>query len=163
MIKYREILRLDVQEVSKRGIAASCKCSRNTITEVLEQAEKKGISWPLPEDLGDRELQKILFPEKHVKDERHLPDMDYVHKEMAKTGVTLSLLWHEYVIVCRNGNQIPYSYRQFCRVYTKFVTTTKATMRIKRKPAETLEVDWAGTSMSVRVLMLFHNVQKLTV
>lgn len=150
MIKYREILRLNSQQVSKRGIAASCKCSRNTITEVLEQAERKGISWPLSEDLGDKELQKLLFPEKHVKDERHLPDMDYVHKEMAKTGVTLSLLWHEYVIVCRNGNQIPYSYRQFCREYSKFVTATKATMRIKRKPAETLEVDWAGSTMSVR-------------
>ena len=48
MIKYREILRLDAQEVSKRGIAASCKCSRSTIKDVLEQAEKKGISWPLP-------------------------------------------------------------------------------------------------------------------
>lgn len=34
MIKYREILRLDAQEVSKRGIAASCKCSRNTIVNV---------------------------------------------------------------------------------------------------------------------------------
>ena len=36
MVKYREILRLDFQNVTKRGIASSCKCSRNTITEVLE-------------------------------------------------------------------------------------------------------------------------------
>lgn len=150
MIKYREILRLDAQQVSKRGIAASCRCSRNTINDVLEEAERKGIAWPLPEELGDRELQKLLFPEKHAKDERYLPDMDYVHKEMAKTGVTLSLLWHEYVLACRTRNQIPYSYRQFCREYTKFVTTTKATMRIKRKPAEILEVDWAGSTMNVR-------------
>jgi transposase len=150
MVKYREILRLDYQNVTKRGIASSCKCSRNTITEVLERAREKGISWPLPEEIGDRELQKILFPEKHAADERYLPDMDYVHKEMAKNGVTLSLLWHEYVLVCRNGNKIPYSYRQFCREYNKFATSTKATMRIKRKPAESLEVDWAGSTMEIR-------------
>lgn len=71
MIKYREILRLDSQQVSKRGIAASCRCSRNTINDVLEEAERKGISWPLPEELGDRELQKLLFPEKYTKDERY--------------------------------------------------------------------------------------------
>jgi transposase len=150
MVKYREILRLEYQNVTKRGIASSCKCSRNTINEVLEKAKEKGISWPLPEEIGDRELQKILFPEKHAADERYLPDMDYVHKEMAKNGVTLSLLWHEYVLVCRNENNIPYSYRQFCREYNKFATSTKATMRIKRKPAESLEVDWAGSTMEIR-------------
>jgi len=104
----------------------------------------------MPDEVGDKELQKILFPEKHATDERYLPDMNYVHKEMAKNGVTLSLLWHEYVLVCRNSNRIPYSYRQFCREYNKFATSTKATMRIKRKPAESLEVDWAGSTMEVR-------------
>lgn len=150
MVKYREILRLNSQEVTKRGIASSCRCSRNTITEVLEKAKEKGISWPLPEEMGDKELQKLLFPEKHATDERYLPDMDYVHREMAKNGVTLSLLWHEYVLVSRNGKTIPYSYRQFCRAYNQFAVSTKATMRIKRKPAESLEVDWAGSSMEVK-------------
>ncbi|MCP2033601.1 hypothetical protein L1279_000584 [Planomicrobium sp. HSC-17F08] len=91
MIKYREILRLDAQQVSKRGIAASCKCSRNTINDVLEEAEKKGISWPLPEGLGDKELQKLLFPEKHAKDERYLLDMDYCNRasKSAKPGSRL--------------------------------------------------------------------------
>lgn len=55
-----------------------------------------------------------------------------------------------YTLACRSSNQIPYSYRQFCQEYTKFVTTTKATMLIKRKPAEILEVDWASSTMGVR-------------
>jgi len=149
MVKYREILRLHSQGISKRSIASSCRCSRVTINEVLERAEQHGLSWPLPDDLDDTQIQKLMFPEKFISEERNLPDMDYIHKEMAKSGVTLSLLWSEYVYKCRSEGTIPYSYRQFCRAYSGFAMTNKATMRIRRKPGEILEVDWAGDPMRV--------------
>lgn len=34
-----------------------------------------------------------------------------IHKELAKSGVTLSLLWNEYCLSCRANQEIPYSYR----------------------------------------------------
>ncbi|MHB1407418.1 MAG: hypothetical protein ACYCV0_17735 [Desulfitobacteriaceae bacterium] len=40
-------------------------------------------------------------------------------------------------------------YSQFCRYYRKYANTTKATMRIKRKPGEILEIDWAGDTASI--------------
>ena len=142
MTKYREILRLNCQGVSGRGIAASCKCSRNTVKNVLERAEKQGISWPV--EMSDAELQDLLFPEKSIRSDRKMPDCEYIHKEMAKSGVTLSLLWHEYCETCRLSGEIPLMYSQFCRYYRKYANATKATMRIKRKPGEIMEVDWAG-------------------
>ena len=39
MTKYREILRLHSQGVSQRGIASSCRCSRNTVSKVLERGD----------------------------------------------------------------------------------------------------------------------------
>ncbi|MUV37161.1 putative transposase y4bL/y4kJ/y4tB [Lentibacillus sp. JNUCC-1] len=151
MIKYREILRLHAQEVSQRGIASSCAHSRNTISEVLKRAKKHGISWPLEQDMSDQELQELLYPEKSAESGfRRMPDVEHVHKELAKSGVTLSLLWDEYCISCRSNKEIPYSYRQFCRFYHKYATKTKATMRIKRKPGELLEVDWAGQKMYIK-------------
>lgn len=150
LIKYREILRLSAQELSNRGISSSCGCSRNTVADVLKKAEEIGIKWPLSEEVNDSELQNLMFPEKNKTDLRRLPDADYVHKEMAKSGVTLSLLWHEYTLECRERKEIPYSYRQFCRYYNRYVSTTKATMRIKRKPGELMEVDWAGQTMSIQ-------------
>lgn len=144
MIKYREILRLHSQGVSQRGIAAGCQCSRTTIRNVLEQAEKHEISWPFEKDMTDADLQELLFPEKSSKSNRKIPECEHIHKEMAKSGVTLSLLWHEYCEQCRLSGEIPLMYSQFCRYYRKYANTTKATMRIKRKPGEMLEVDWAG-------------------
>lgn len=150
MIKYREILRLHAQNLSNRGIASSCGCSKNTVGDVLKRAKEKGVAWPLEKDVDDTELQEMLFPEKRKSDSRRLPNFEHVHKEMAKSGVTLSLLWHEYVEECRQLREIPYSYRQYCRFYNKYATTTKATMRIKRKPGEIMEVDWAGQTATIK-------------
>jgi transposase len=150
VIKYREILRLHAQGLSKRSIESSCGCSRNTVGEVLKRAEELQVTWPFEREFTDAELQTIVFPEKNKSDLRKLPDCEYIHKEMAKSRVTLSLLWHEYVEGYRNRKEIPYSYRQFCRYYHNYATLSKATMRIKRKPAELMEVDWAGQTAFIK-------------
>jgi transposase len=149
MTPYREILRLTSQGMSKRGIATSCHCSRNTITAVLERAEQCNISWPLDSDQTDAKLHQLLFPEKCVSSSRKIPDCERIHKEMAKTGVTLTLLWNEYCEECHLSGEIPLMYSQFCRYYRRYASTTKATMRIKRKPGEIMDVDWAGKTASI--------------
>ena len=40
MTKYREILRLDGIGLNKTEIAASCGCSRNTVSSTLRRAEE---------------------------------------------------------------------------------------------------------------------------
>jgi transposase len=149
MTKYREILRLHSQGISKRGIASSCQCSRNTITAVLERGEQCGISWPLQKDMTDGDLQNLMFPEKSYSSNRKLPDCEHLYMELSKSGVTLSLLWNEYCEECRLSNEIPLMYSQFCRYYRKYANTTKATMHINRKPGEILEVDWAGNTAAI--------------
>src|SRR5699024_8721100 len=44
---------------------------------------------------------------------------------------------------------IPYSYRSFLRHYSKYADKYKATLRIRRKPGEIMEVDWAGSTAFV--------------
>jgi len=149
MTKYREILRLDSQGISQRGIAASCQCSRNTVATVLKRATECSISWPFQKDMSDGQLQDLMFPEKALSTSRKIPDCEYIHKEMAKSGVTLSLLWNEYCEGCRLNNEIPLMYSQFCRYYRKYANTTKATMHINRKPGEQMEVDWAGQTAQI--------------
>jgi transposase len=78
-----------------------------------------------------------------------MPDYDYVHKEMAKSGVTLSLLWVEYCDECRRSGEIPYQSTQFNKYYAEYALKTNATMRINRKPGDALEVDWAGDNFFV--------------
>lgn len=144
MSKYREILRLNSLGLSGRSIAASISCSRNTVSDVIHRAMAKGIKWPLPVDVEEKDLEKMLYPEKEITTNRRIPDMEEIHKEMRKQGVTLSLLWSEYCCNCKSNSEIPLGYTQFCYHYRKYAQTTKATMHINHKPGEQIEVDWAG-------------------
>ena len=114
MTKYREILRLHSLGISQRGIAASCSSSRKTIIKVLKRAKELNIAWPLPAETTDGELDKLFFPKSDNSSMRRHPDMEYIHREMSKSGVTLKLLWSEYMEECRLNHELPLMYSQFC-------------------------------------------------
>lgn len=149
MTNYREILRLHNHGISQRSIAKSLECSRNTVASTLTRAKDAGLEWPLPDPLSDGELRQALFPEQALPANRKTPDFEYVHREMAKSGVTLSLLWAEYCEQCRLAQEVPYMYTQFCKHYREFAIREKATMHISHKPAERAEVDWAGNTATI--------------
>jgi len=96
MINYREILRLKSQGYSQRQIESSIGSSRSTIREVIALAEEKELEWPFPADLTNDDLKKFLYPGRVSSAGRQTPDYAYVHQELAKPGVTLTLLWSEY-------------------------------------------------------------------
>ena len=147
MIHYRRILELHDEGISLRGIAASTGHSRQIVTEVIQLAEKKGLACPLDEEMNDKWIEEFLFPEKAMEASGRQPlDFEYIHKELAKPNVTLSLLHHEYEAESRMNNRIPYSYRSFVRHYSRYAQKYKATLRIHRKPGEIMEVDWAGST-----------------
>lgn len=149
MTNYREILRLSSHGISQRSIAASCACSRNTVAKVLNRAQELDVAWPLQEGMSDAEMRKLFSPEARIPSLRRRPDCEHIHREMAKSGVTLSLLWNEYCEDCRESKEIPLMYSQFCYYYQQYATTTKVTMHIHRKPGEQLEVDWAGQTTPI--------------
>ncbi|HPH53266.1 MAG TPA: IS21 family transposase [Bacteroidales bacterium] len=149
MIDYREIIRLHSLKFSNIGIANSIRCSRNTVSDVLKQADTHDLDWPIPEALTNRDIETLFYPDRATREGRKLPDYEYIHKELAKTGVTLSLLWAEYCTKCELENTIPYQHASFNEKYHAFAAAKKATLRINRKPGEIMEVDWVGDTLSV--------------
>src|SRR5215469_2891980 len=153
MTKYRDILRLNSQGISKRNIAEILECSRNTVRKVLERAEAGRVSWPLPDNMSDQFLEQKLFGKMVRAKDRKMPDYEYVHQEMARKGVTLSLLWNEYCENCRAEGSRPLMYTQFCYHYQEYAVKNKATLRIHHKPGDRMEVDWAGDTA-----FILHNI-----
>ena len=150
MTNYREILRLNSLRILKQDIAKSCKCSRNTVANVIKIAEEKRLGWETAVGLNNDELAERLFPSSRRKPVNKVPDWEYIHREMAKSGVTLSLLWAEYCEQCRENGDIPYKTTQFYQYYSDYVQKTKATMHIAHKPGEIMEIDWAGQTAFIR-------------
>lgn len=150
MVDYREILRLKSLGYSRNQIEASAHISHHTVKAVLDTAESLGICWPLDEKLTNAVLQETFFPGKNVTPTIYAePDYAWIHRELAKPGVTLTLLWTEYSEESRVNGLVPYMRTQFCDKYRSWARLTKATMRIRHKPGEAMQVDWAGNTIPV--------------
>jgi len=144
MTNYREILRLRRLGINHSQIAKSMGIARQTVVTSLRRAASQSLDWQAAESLSDSELSAKLFPPANESFGYKMPDYELVHRELAKSGVTLQLLWFEYCDKCRDAGEIPYQLTQFKKYYRDYVVKTKATMHINRKPGEIMEVDWAG-------------------
>lgn len=149
MINYKEILRLNSLGIKNTQIAVSCNCSRTTVINALKRAAECNLDWEKVRDFSNEELTKKLIPSYAVSTSYQMPDYDYIHHEMAKQGVTLSLLWVEYCDQCRESDLLPYKQTQFNKYYRDFIHKTKATMHLEHKPGEIMEVDWAGQKVHI--------------
>ncbi len=150
MVNYKEILRLKHEGYSQRQIESSAHCSRHTVRDVLAAAEIHNLTYPLDESVTNEQIEAILFPERYSAMNMYLePDYAYIHAELAKRGVTLTLLWNEYVQKAESLGKKPYMTTQFGDKYRAWARITKATMRIHHKPGDAMQVDWAGDTLPI--------------
>lgn len=151
MVDYREILRLQSLGYNITQIAGSLRSSRNTVRQVEKLAVEQGVQWPLDEGVSNQLLHAMLYPESREKAKVYMdPDCAWIHRELAKKGVNLTLLWNEYQVLAHNAGRVPYQYSQFCDIYRSWAMKTKATMRIHHKPGDAMEVDWAGGTLPIQ-------------
>ncbi|MEZ5554672.1 IS21 family transposase [Haliea sp.] len=148
MRKIKEVLRLKwAQGMSNRKIATSCGIGRPTVSEYLRRAEEAGLTWPLPADLDDSCLERLLFPlpPDLPAQERGIPDWSHIHGELKHKGVTLFLLWQEY----RASHPDGYQYSWFCEHYRAWQGKLDVVMRHDHRAGEKLFVDYAGHTVPV--------------
>ena len=126
MVDYREILRLDNLGYTKKDIASSVHSSRNTVSEVLTLAGNLHVCWPLDDDVTNQSLEKLFYPGRNKdNEERLMPDYPKIHRELAKKGVTLTLLWTEYCLEASAAGKKPYMSTQFNDNYRKWLVLPK--------------------------------------
>ena len=147
MRKIREALRLRADGLSGRRIALSLSLGRATVSDYLRRADVAGLSWPLPDHLGDGDLEHMLFARSagNIRGSHPQPDLAHLHRELRRKGVTLSLLWEEYRAVHPDG----YGYSRFCELYTRWEGKLTPVMRQRHPAGERLFVDYAGATMDV--------------
>lgn len=147
MLKDKEIFAHLAQGESQRHIAVALHVSRNPVAKVAAAARHL----PLPptgwKKLAEPELHQQLFPDTATEPVPVIPDFRYIHRELLRRGVTLKLLWEEYVDSCRQSHQIYFRYSQFCKRYRDHVEQNNLTMHIRHKPGDRIMVDWTGTKI----------------
>lgn len=141
MRKVREVLRLKALGLSGRQIARSVKIAPATVVEYLRRAKLAGLAWPLPDDLDDAAIEKVLFVQREdQKPSRPLPDWTLIHTELRRKHLTLALLWEEY----KGQHPDGYQYSQFCDLYRRWAGALEIWMRQEHRGGEKLFVDFSG-------------------
>ena len=148
MKKIKEILRLKHEAgLSNRAIAGACKISNSTVGEYLRRAKAAGISWPLGELSEDEIYQKMFGDPTPVPEKaKPLPDWEEVRKELRKKGVTIHLIWIEYIEKHPDG----YKHSQFEEYYRRWKKThCEPSMHITHVGGERMQVDYVGLKMQI--------------
>jgi transposase len=147
MRKIKEVVRLGAQGLSPRRIGESLGIGRTTVQECLGRARAAGLSWPLPEELSDADLEHRLYPRATgaIRGSFPQPDWAYVHRELKRKGVTLALLWEEYRSVHPDG----YGYSRYCELYRRWEGRLSPVMRQHHVAGERLFVDYSGSTLDV--------------
>src|SRR5215467_4262186 len=147
MRKIREVLRLAHEhKLSIRQVSRATGIGKSTVGEFVARAKVIGITWPIPPEISDAELEARLFtPAGFRESTRPVPDWAKVHQELKWRHVTLMILWEEYHAEVSNG----YGYSRYCQLYSEWKRCLTATMRQTHLAGDKLFVDWAGDKVPI--------------
>jgi len=149
MKKIKDILKLKyITELSYRQISRGVNVPSSTVSDYCKRFEitPYDIDTFLAKD--EDVIYEILFPEKklpRLSKERPLPDVENIHKEIAKKGVSFELLWQEYKEMHPNG----YACSQFKEHYYRYKRKLNPSMRQTYIPGEKLFIDYSGLTVPV--------------
>ena len=152
MRKIREVLRLHFECGCKhRQVAAACGVSPATVSDYLERAARSAVTWEQARGMTDAEVEARLFTHlgRSEPADRAPVDCDWVHRELARVGVTLQLLWGEYQLAAQGSGKRAYQYSQFCELYAVWRGQRRISMRQVHRPGEKLFIDYSGKRPSI--------------
>lgn len=149
-IRAREALRLRASGLSQKAIARAAHMSKHSVREVLDVAEDSNLTWDDAEGMTDSEVYGRLFPDKVPAGPVYPdPDCGRVHRELARTGVTLKLLHSEYAEAAAAAGESAMSFDRFCKRYGEFTVRRNVVSRVGHKAGRNMEVDWSGPTKAL--------------
>jgi transposase len=147
MRQITEVLRLKFEaQLSHEKIARAVGLSKGAVNKYVSLAQAQGLSWPLPEGMDEAALQARLYPPREASTRFAEPDYPRLHQELKRKGVTLQLLWSEYMSA--HGERA-LRYSQFCHRYRQWRAQQKRSMRQVHRAGEKLFIDYCGPTVAI--------------
>ena len=143
----KDVLRLKHEsQFSHARIAAALQISKGVVSKYVSLAANVGLAWDELRELDEAAIAARLLP--GSRSSAYVPpDYARIHQELRRKGVTLTLLWQEYVDAHPGGKT--YRHTQFCEHYHTWAKSLKRSMRQVHKAGEKLFVDYAGPTIAV--------------
>ena len=149
MRKIKECLRLKLEcGLSNELVARAMGLSKGVVSKYVSRACAQGLDWPVLSALDESQISaRLCVPVPVVRGERVPIDLPIVHRELRRKGVTLQLLWQEYLEA--NADRTTYRYTQFCQHYHDYAASLRRSMRQVHRAGEKLFIDYAGQTVTI--------------
>lgn len=148
MIKEALRLKYDAR-LSHERIAQALHISKGVVAKYVGLAEAAGLAnWATISSMDEQALQARLLNRGPKHSQVVMPDFARMHRELSRKGVTLMLLWEEYVAA--HPGQRTWGRTQFFEHYRAFAQSLRRSMRQVHRAGEKLFVDYAGPTIGVR-------------
>lgn len=93
----KDLIRLKQAKLSHAQIAATLRISKGVVAKYVALATAAGLDWDAVQDWSEQQLATTLQPRTVSSQAVVVPDWARIHRELDRKGVTLMLLWQEYV------------------------------------------------------------------
>jgi transposase len=157
MRKLKDALRLKFEGgQSHQQIATALGISKGVVTKYVGLAVAAALDWPAIAAMDEATLERRLLAFPGSSDTYAQTDYGRIHRELARKGVTLMLLWEEYCAQVGDEHSAdnpvkPWRYSQFCENYRRFAKRLKRSMRQVHRAGEKLFIDYAGPTIALMV------------
>lgn len=151
MSKIKQLLRLHLQGVSNRKIAAELDINKETVNNYIRFATSDPLGFKGLLELDDPVLEHRLkggnpaYPDERFEDfKARLP---YLQQEMRRKHVTLKLLWEEYIADTPQGyslTQFRFHYKQHTKAQSATSSTVLSDLYVG---GEKIYFDFAGDTL----------------
>ena len=148
MRQLRELLTLHFeQHLSQRQLSRSLGVVRSTVERTLRRFALAKLTWPLPPELSDAQLEQLLYQGPAHRGTAKLvtrPNYAAAVIELARKGVTRQLLWREYRAVHSDG----IGYSVYCQELATYQACHDLAYRNDHVPGVRGYYDFAGTKLA---------------
>lgn len=149
MQKIKDVLKLRyIINLSYPKIALATNVPKSTASDYCKRFEITPYDLDTFLAFDEDKIYSLLFPEKKIQrnsKDRPKPDVEYIHQEISKKGITFELLWQEY----KEMNPDGYGLSQFKEHYYSYKKKLNPSMRQTYIQGERLFIDYSGLTVPI--------------
>ncbi len=148
MCNIRHILRLHTQNQTQSEIIVQTGIPRKNLKKYIEIFKASKLTFEELNELSDKDLDELfVIPQEPVNEKiealyKYFPKVD---RELRKKGVTIQLLWEEYIKKFPDG----VSMTHFKRHLFRWKSRVAPVMKREHKAGDKLYIDFAGEKLTI--------------